>query len=131
MTPAIKYGGGGVIFWGCVSWTGVGPLVQVDGTLDGGQYANILEESIPQAKAALRRQPAYIVEDEASIHGTDVVLRTKDFLSLTNLGLPSYSLDLNIIESLWNILKRRVKDRVPRAEEELILVAQEEWEIFL
>ena len=77
-----------------------GPLIQIDRTLDGGQYvniSNIREENIPQAKVALRRQSAYIIEDETTIHGTTDDARTKDFLSLTNLELSPYALDLNIV----------------------------------
>ena len=114
------------MFW-CVSWAGVRPLVQVDGSLDGVQYAGILQHHIPQVKAALGRQSAYIIEDDASIHGTDDVRRAKDFLRLTDLGLSSYSPDLNIIENVWGILKRRIKNRAPESREELILVSLEEW----
>jgi transposase len=37
-TPTVRFGGGGVMFWGCFSWRGVGPLVRIDGTMDSDVY---------------------------------------------------------------------------------------------
>jgi hypothetical protein len=34
MVPSIKYGGGGVIMWGCFSGKGIGPLVKVNGKIN-------------------------------------------------------------------------------------------------
>jgi len=128
LVPSIKYGGGGVMFWGCVSWAGVGPLVYIDERLDGDLYGQILMDNIPQVKDVLGIRAAYIVEDGARIHSTPEVLDIKEFLNLRDLNLPPYSPDLNVIESAWNILKMRITERGPETLEELVAVALEEWD---
>jgi len=69
----------------------------------------------------------YVVDDQSSVHMTDDVYRTKDQLEIRDLDFPSYSPDLNIIESLWAIWKDQIRDRAPQTLEDLKLIAQEEW----
>ena len=38
----VKFGGGNVMMWGCVSCEGVGPLVRVEGKLNGDGYLQLL-----------------------------------------------------------------------------------------
>jgi len=54
IVPRVKYEGGGVIYWGVVSWLGVGPLVEIDGTATGVQYAQILNRNIGHVKRNLK-----------------------------------------------------------------------------
>lgn len=41
--PTVKHGGGHVMVWGCFSHSGVGPLVEVKGTMDRFRYCEILQ----------------------------------------------------------------------------------------
>ena len=41
---------------------------------------------------------------------------------------PAMSSDLNVIENLWSIVKRRVEDLWPQTEEDLINIAFQVWE---
>ena len=61
------------------------------------------------------------------MHNTPNVLRAKAALGLRNLGLPTYSPDLNIIENIWSILKTRVVERSPGGLEEIVELVFEEW----
>ena len=125
--PLVKYGGGGVMFWGCIAWSGPGPLVPVYDTIEGDDYAQILMDNIPQVKRVLNIQTASIIEDWSSVHKTSNVLRAKAALGLRNLGFPTYSPDLNIIENIWSILKTRVAERSPGSLEEIVELALEEY----
>jgi transposase len=43
-------------------------------------------------------------------------------------GWPPYSLDLNIIEVIWAIMKRRVQNRSPQTIRDLKAIIQEDWD---
>jgi len=40
---SVKFGGGGIMVWGCFSRVGLGPLVPVKGTLKGSALQDILD----------------------------------------------------------------------------------------
>ena len=42
ITSMVKFGGGGVMFWGCITWWGVGPLIRINGTMDADVYVDTL-----------------------------------------------------------------------------------------
>ena len=46
----VKYGGGNMMVWGCMSWNGVGMLTEVEERMDAKQYVEIMDQQhLPQS----------------------------------------------------------------------------------
>ena len=120
-----------IMMWGCMSYDGVGPLVLTEGGVAGKKYRDILPKHfLPFVLNRPRHRLATILhDDDAPIHRANVVKVWKERNELKCLEWPAQSLDLNPIENLWVILKRRISARDPPAKtvKELKAVVQEEW----
>ena len=42
----VKFGGGSVMVWGCMTWQGVGYAARIDGRMDGDLYLQILKDEL-------------------------------------------------------------------------------------
>jgi len=124
---APPHGGGGVMVWGAINYTGRSPLVWVQGRLNAQRYvADILQ---PHALPLLVTPGSVFMHDNARPHSTRF---TRDFLTANNVNLlpwPSMSPDINPIEHLWDELDRRLRARVnaPANARELFQALQQEW----
>jgi len=129
LLPAFKHGDGSLMFWGCISWKGQGTLKLIKGRIKGSTYNTLLTEAIPETFEDLDIRSAWLLEDNATPHGTKDVINTKANLKLKKLlDYPANSPDLNPLESLWSYWKTKVKNREPSSLEELEVYAYEEWE---
>ena len=121
--------------WGAISFGKKYPLVKIkDSKLTGQRYTEeILQPHLSKHLNYLQQygqRHARVVEDGAPVHcrKCDRVVRRQ--LRIVSLDHPAYSPDLNPIENLWAILKRRIKrpPRIPTSEEELWEAIQQEWQ---
>ena len=46
MQQAVKFGGGSVMVWGCISCDGVGPLAKIEGRMKGKDYIDLLSANL-------------------------------------------------------------------------------------
>ena len=46
LQPTVKHGGADVMVWGCISATGVGELVFIDGIMDKHKYLQLLKDNL-------------------------------------------------------------------------------------
>ena len=109
-------GGNSVMFWGCFSKHGTGPLVSIQGSMNSAEYISVLtEELIPEFIRAKNAIPGTwrLMQDNAPCHTANSV---KAFLRQRRVELiewPPYSPDLNPIENLWQWMKRQLETNYP------------------
>lgn len=129
--PKEKYGGGGFMVWGCMSWDGVGRLVEVEGAMDSVQYCQILEEGLLPCmeENTLDASQLKLQSDNDSKHNSKYTQKWLTEHGIVEIKWPPNSPDLNPIEHLWFILKRRLNKWVeqPKGVHELWERLEKAW----
>lgn len=126
VVPTVKHGGGSVLVWGCMSSSGVGEMTFIDGIMNARVYVDILQTFMLSSLKKLGRRGIFMQDNDPK-HTARV---TKEFLhskKVKTMEWPSMSPDLNPIEHLWGILKRKVEERNPSSKEQLKKIISDEW----
>jgi transposase len=129
--PTVKFGGGSVMVWGCISSQGVGEIIKVEGLMNSAQYCNILDRGL----LGTTRKMQVNVRDIIFQHDGDpkhTSMMTKNWLhekGINVLRWPPQSPDLNPIENVWGHLKRELNSipHPPASIHELWDRIQESW----
>jgi transposase len=127
----VKHGGGSLMIWGCMTIHGTGYMAKITGNMDQHLYKEILEDDLLETIAYYNMDPAKVIfqHDNDSKHTAKLVQEWLNQQPFEVLDWPAQSPDLNPIEHLWAMLKRRLNqyETPPSGMTELWDRVQEQW----
>jgi len=106
----LQGGGFNVMFWGCFSKIGIGPLVVLEGVQNQDSYIELLTDYvIPEIETAraISEENILFMQDNAPCYTAKRVVTFLDHNNVKILNWPPRSPDLNPIENLWAWIKRK------------------------
>ncbi len=117
-----------VMIWGAMSSAGVGPVCFLKSTVKAAIYQEILEHfMLPSADKLYGDADFIFQQDLAPAHTAKGTKSWFNDHGVTVLDWPANSPDLNPIENLWGIVKRKMRDTRPNNADELKATVKETW----
>ena len=128
----VKYGGGNIKIWGCMTAFGVGLMCKINLNLDKELYLNILKDKLMNTINYYGLNPSNVIfqHDNDPKHTAKVVLNWLETQEFYTIKWPAQSPDLNPIEHLWSIVKFKLGEynEPPKGMIELWERVQEIWD---
>ncbi len=117
-----------VMIWAAMSSAGVGPLCFLKSTVNAAIYQEILENfMLPSADKLYGDADFIFQQDLAPAHTAKGTKSWFNDHGVTVLDWPANSPDLNLIENLWGIVKRKMRDTRSNNADELKATVKETW----
>ncbi len=117
-----------VMIWAAMSSAGVGPLCFLKSTVNAAIYQEIVEHFMLPSADKLYRDADFIFQQ--NLAPTHTAKGTKSWFNdhgVTVLDWPANSPDLNPIENLWGIVKRKMRDTRHNNADELKAAIKATW----
>jgi len=116
-----------IMVWGCFSWHGRGRLyfVPKGRTVNSKVYQEILQEKMLPCMDS--HQTTIFQQDNAPCHTSKAMQTFFRQTKINVLEWPGNSPDINPIENLWLIMKKKVASRHPKNIEDLKTAIKEVW----
>jgi transposase len=129
----VKFGGGSVMLWGCMTISGPGYMTQVDGRMDAKQYVDILDQNLLRSArdTGFSGSDFIFQQDNDPKHTSKLAKSWFSRHSIEVLRWPAQSPDLNPIEHLWTSLKLKLNgySTDPKSIHELWARIDHEWNL--
>ncbi len=117
-----------VMIWAAMSSTGVGPLCFLKSIVNAAIYQEVLEHfMLPSADKLYGDADFIFQQDLAPAHTAKSTKSWFNDHGVTVLDWPANSPDLNPIENLWRIVKRKMRDTRPNNADDLKATIKGTW----
>ncbi len=117
-----------VMIWAAMSSAGVGPLCFLKSTVNAAIFQEILENfMLPSADKLYGDADFIFQQDLAPAHTAKGTKSWFNDHAVTVLDWPANSPDLNPIENIWGIVKRKMRDTRPNNADDLKAAIKATW----
>jgi len=125
---SVKYKGGSIMAWGCISSKGVGSLVFIDETMNAARYKQILCQNLEESVDKMGLKSFIFQHDNAPCHKSKIISSLFEEKTWKVMEWPAQSPDLNPIEHIWAYMKRKLENISIFNLKELELKIKEVWD---